>query len=161
MNRLWEEFRCHLILWVTMWAEFFSHCDSHCEKIVRKLWVEMNTLIIFDIMGTYYGFINNSHLFLELSLFWLIERPWMSSSYIGRIILVTILKNNWLLWNIHSVKYSFREKLIDLNFSKNPWVIQKQETQVQLYGSLWPNLKTFTQTDAAFGLLMSAREVVI
>ena len=37
---LWEEFRCHLILWVTMWAEFFSHC----EKIVRKLWVEMNTL---------------------------------------------------------------------------------------------------------------------
>ena len=31
---LWEEFRCHLILWVTMWAEFFSHCDSHCEKIV-------------------------------------------------------------------------------------------------------------------------------
>ena len=34
---LWEEFRCHLILWVTMWAEFFSHCDSHCEKIVRKL----------------------------------------------------------------------------------------------------------------------------
>ena len=41
---LWEEFRCHLILWVTMWAEFFSHCDSHCEKIVRKLWVEMNTL---------------------------------------------------------------------------------------------------------------------
>ena len=44
MNRLWEEFWCHLILWVTMWAEFFSHCDSHCEKIVRKLWVEMNTL---------------------------------------------------------------------------------------------------------------------
>ena len=43
---LWEEFRCHLILWVTMWAEFFSHCDSHCEKIVRKLWVEMNTLNI-------------------------------------------------------------------------------------------------------------------
>ena len=43
---LWEEFRCHLILWVTMWAEFFSHCDSHCEKIVRKLWVEMNTLIM-------------------------------------------------------------------------------------------------------------------
>ena len=29
-----------------MWAEFFSHCDSHCEKIVRKLWVEMNTPII-------------------------------------------------------------------------------------------------------------------
>ena len=24
---LCEEFRCHLILWVTMWAEFFSHCD--------------------------------------------------------------------------------------------------------------------------------------
>ena len=48
MNRLWEEFWCHPILWVTMWAEFFSHCDSHCdshcEKIVRKLWVEMNTL---------------------------------------------------------------------------------------------------------------------
>ena len=41
---LWEDFRCHLILWVTMWVEFFSHCDSHCEKIVRKLWVEMNTL---------------------------------------------------------------------------------------------------------------------
>ena len=40
---LWEEFRCHLMLWVTMWAEFFSHC----EKIVRKLWVEMNTLIVF------------------------------------------------------------------------------------------------------------------
>ena len=31
---LWENFRCHLILWVTMWAEVFSHCDSHCEKIV-------------------------------------------------------------------------------------------------------------------------------
>ena len=45
---LWEEFRCHLILWVTMWAEFFSHCDSHCEKIVRKLWVEMNTLIVIS-----------------------------------------------------------------------------------------------------------------
>jgi len=44
VNRLWEEFWCHLILWVTMWAEFFSHCDSHYEKIVRKLWVEMNTL---------------------------------------------------------------------------------------------------------------------
>ena len=41
---LWEEFRCHLILWVTMWAEFCSHYDSHCEKIVRKLWAEMNTL---------------------------------------------------------------------------------------------------------------------
>ena len=39
---LWEEFRCHLILWVTMWAEFFSHC----EKIVRKLWVEIYTLIV-------------------------------------------------------------------------------------------------------------------
>ena len=42
---LWDDFRCHLILWVTMWVEFFSHCDSHCEKIVRKSWVEMNTLI--------------------------------------------------------------------------------------------------------------------
>ena len=42
---LGKDFRCHVILWVTMWAEFFSHCDSHCEKIVRKLWVEMNTLI--------------------------------------------------------------------------------------------------------------------
>ena len=46
---LWEDFRCHLILWVTMWAEFFSHCDSHCEKIVRKLWVEMNTLIVSEV----------------------------------------------------------------------------------------------------------------
>ena len=45
---LWEDFRCHLILWVTMWAEFFSHCDSHCEKIVRKMWVEMNTLIVLS-----------------------------------------------------------------------------------------------------------------
>ena len=29
-----------LTMWVTMWAEFFSHC----QKIVRKLWAEMNTL---------------------------------------------------------------------------------------------------------------------
>ena len=33
---LCEEFRCHLILWVTMWAEFYSHCDSHYEKIVSR-----------------------------------------------------------------------------------------------------------------------------
>ena len=44
VSRLWEEFWCHLILWVTMWAEFFSHCHSHFEKIVSILWVEMNTL---------------------------------------------------------------------------------------------------------------------
>ena len=43
---LWEKFRCHLILWVTMLAEFFSHCDSHCEEIVRRLWVKMNILIV-------------------------------------------------------------------------------------------------------------------
>ena len=25
-----------------------GYCESHCEKIMRKLWVEMNTLIMFN-----------------------------------------------------------------------------------------------------------------
>ena len=37
-----------------MWEEFFSNCDSQwgdCEKIVRRLWVEMNILKIGKKLG--------------------------------------------------------------------------------------------------------------
>ena len=44
VNRLWEDFQGHLLLWGTIWEEFCSQCDSHCEEIVRRLWVEMNNL---------------------------------------------------------------------------------------------------------------------
>ena len=44
MNRLWEDFWVHLLLWDKMWEEFFWQCDSHCEKIVRRMLVETNTL---------------------------------------------------------------------------------------------------------------------
>ena len=46
VNWLWEDFCCHLIFSGRMWEEFFSHC----EEIVRRMWVEMNTLFVFFVL---------------------------------------------------------------------------------------------------------------
>ena len=47
LNRLLEDFWSHLLLWGTIWEDFCSQYDSHCEKIVRRIWVETNTLFVF------------------------------------------------------------------------------------------------------------------
>ena len=47
MNRLLEDFWCHLIFAGRIWEEFLLYIDSHCDKIVRRMWVEMNILNVY------------------------------------------------------------------------------------------------------------------
>ena len=96
VNRLWEEFRRHLILWVTIWAEFFSHCDSHREKIVRKLWVEMNTLIAHNSLDL----TDNKGKYLDITLWknWLIcNLDEVDPLWLVMYFLVTYISSFWAI----------------------------------------------------------------
>ena len=46
LNRLLKDIWFHLIFSGKMQEEFFSHCDSHYKQILRRMLVEMNTLIM-------------------------------------------------------------------------------------------------------------------
>ena len=61
LDTMWRDFSFRL-LWGTMWEEFFSQCGSHCEKFVRRMWVEMNTLIVCEPTQVHNVTLNLNHI---------------------------------------------------------------------------------------------------